>query len=162
MQNFLLISHLVAAAVGVGSITIAEVLYFKFKMMMGGQANPARNSLFRLIFIVERVSLMVLIVSGIALISLGGKDFLEDQKLLAKLVILIILLFDSRGWKSSHVPVPLWSAVSLTSWYVVFVLGAWRTLDISFAAGMLSYVIVLTFVFFGLNLIRKSLGIKTF
>ena len=161
-QNFFLIIHLVAAAVGVGSITLAEVLYFKFKMMIGGQANPARNSLFRLIFIVERVSLMVLIVSGIALISLGGKDFLEDQKLLAKLAILIILLFDSRGWQSNHVPIPLWSAVSLTSWYMTFILGAWRTLDISFGTAMLSYVVTLTFVFMGLNLIRKSLGIKTF
>lgn len=162
MQSFFLIIHLLAAAVGVGSITLAEVLYFKFKMMIGGQANPARNSLFRLIFLVERVSLMALILSGFALIFLGGGDLFEDQKLLAKMVILIILLFDSRGWQSSHVPIPLWSAVSLTSWYMTFILGAWRTLDTSFGTIMLIYVVILAFVFLGLDLIRKALGIKTF
>ncbi len=163
------IIHLLGVVLGVGSATITDILFFKFvkdKHITGREAK-LMDTLSKIIWI----SLIILIVSGFALYFNSMDRLNESGKFLTKTVGLLVLTinglilgyfirpkltkidFSNNGvsrFGLSHLVnrrMRIWAtvcgAISISSWYFIFILGGLRGVTFSAKSGLITYGIVI-------------------
>ena len=95
--TFLIIIHLIGTVLGVGGATFAEIFYFKAKK--DGVIEPLEVDYLRTAYFVLRIGLFILIISGFGFLLfyrlIGAGEVLLNQKLWAKLGIVVILVFNA-------------------------------------------------------------------
>lgn len=154
--------HIVGVALGVGGATFAEIFFLK--SIRDGEVDPIESSFMKVTYRVLRYGTLLLVISGFGFLLwyrfTNQMSLLYEDKLWAKLTIIIILLMGAIGWETRKVPFWLGSTVSFTSWYAALVLGAWRGLDASYFTIMVGYIVAVGLVALILKVIRKKLGIQ--
>jgi hypothetical protein len=157
------ITHLVGTALGVGGATLAEVFYLK--CLKDGQVDPTESDLLKTIYLVLRIGLVLLVLSGFGYLvfyRLAGLEmYLYSSRLWAKLTITLTLLLGVAAWQAKLVSAKIGGGLSLASWYAALILGAWRLpASISYWQIMAVYFLLAMAVTVVLALIRKLAGVK--
>lgn len=143
--EFILISHIVGMALGVGGATIADVFYIKFLKHFRLSATEAE--VLHTIHQFTWFALALIVLSGVGL-YIPKADLLNQSSLFpAKMIVILVIIINgallnllisprliriSFGEKHAHEVGELhslrkwsfaFSAVSLVSWYTAFILG---------------------------------------
>lgn len=167
--------HLFGVILGVGSATITDILFFKFvqnKHITGKEAK-----LMDILSSVIWVALFILVISGIMLYIPSMDRLNESGKFLTKAVGLLVLILnglclgyfvrpkltkidfsnnDVSRFGLSHLvnrKMRRWAtvcgAISISSWYFIFILGGLRGVTFPVTHGLIGYAIILTCAIIG-------------
>lgn len=163
-HTFLIVVHLIGAALGVGGATFAEI--FLLKAVRDGEIDPVESSFMQVTYRVVRVGLFLLILSGFGFLILyrftGLEERLYSPLLWSKLSIVVVILINAILLQARHIPLWLGSALSFASWYAAMLILPLRPaiMPISYLEIMGWYVVSVAVVAVALSIIRRSLGIK--
>lgn len=145
LRTFLVIAHVVGTVLGVGGTTYADVYFLKNLIAKKGAGEDTEA--IRVAVLMIRVGLVLLLVSGFAIITLwrvgGNQDRLFNERFLAKMSIVLIILFNGILLETKKIPIYIAGPVSTVSWYSALVLGIWRGLDLPYLLIMLFYFAVI-------------------
>lgn len=153
--------HAFAAAVGVGATTVTDVLFFKF--LKDFKISKGEKSIMDTMSHIIWVALGVLILTGIGLYIPASESLLVSSKFLVKVCVVALITlnglllnfiispwltridFDElnpyKGESRVYRKISFASgAVSISSWYIVFLLGSLRSIPLTFKSGLLVYV----------------------
>lgn len=153
--------HALAAAVGVGATTVTDILFFKF--LRDFKISKGEKSIMDTMSHIIWVALGILIVTGIGLYLPASEELLHSSKFLVKVVAVVVITlnglllnfiispwltridFDgvnpNEGEPRRYRKLSFASgAISISSWYIVFLLGSLRSIPLTFEAGLLIYV----------------------
>lgn len=176
--------HALAAAVGFGAVVVTDTLFFKFlkDFRISAKEKDVLDTVSRLIWAI----IFILFVTGAALYLSAPLDYLAKSKFLVKLCVfavvvingcvlnmfispyLVKLSFNEDAHELIHNPrmrvlrrIAFASgAVSMISWFVVFILGSIRSIPVSFPHGLLYYLALLTIAILGSQLFAMRLTKK--
>ncbi len=167
-ENFRLfgLAHVLFMAIGVGGVTITDVLFFKFLRdhIITKDELSVMNTLSKVIW----VAIGGAVLSGLGLFLPDREGLLESSKFLAKMTIFAIVLINGAllnfwiapqmtnifsgkknlGSSKLHLIRKFafaLGAISIISWYSVFFLGAWRRLEFDYSH-IIGFYLVLLFV----------------
>lgn len=152
--QYLIMFHLLGAAIGVGSATVADILFIKF--IKDFRISEMEASVLKTISQVIWLALAVIVLSGIGLFLSHAEDLLDNAKFLVKMIVVAVII--ANGAFLNLVVTPklvemsfkegmglgldkfrferraafAMGAVSLTSWYATFILGVARGISINF------------------------------
>lgn len=161
-KKIVVIFHALAAALGVGATTVTDILFFKFlkDFRISKEEKSIADTMSHIIW----VALGILIVTGIGLYLPRAMDLAESSKFLVKVVIVAVIALN--GLVLNFIVSPRLTnivfgsgkgglgseprlyrklsfasgAVSIVSWYCVFILGSIRSIPVSFRVGLLVYI----------------------
>lgn len=157
MYTFLIISHIIGTALGVGGATFVEI--FLLKSLKDGKVDPVEGSFLKVTYVVMRVALVILILSGFGFLLLyrigGEEELLYSEALWAKMTIILVLVVNTLLLQTRKIPLWLGSSLSLTSWYAALVIGAWHDIPYSFFEILIGYVVIVLIMAGILEFIRK-------
>lgn len=163
IYTWLIIVHLIGAALGVGGATFIEI--FLTKSLMDGVIEPMESSFLKVVYRVVRVGLVFSLFTGFGFVILyiaNGQEFkLYNPVLWAKLTVISIIAVNAILLQMHKISLWLGSAFSFISWYAALIIGVFLTnsTKLSYLQIMLFYVL---FVFIGgfiLDAIRKRFGV---
>ena len=150
----ILILHLIAAAIGLGTATITDVFFFKF--LKDFKISELEASVLNALSQVIWFALALIILTGIGLYLPASERLLDSSKFLVKMIVVAIMVVNgaflnllispklvhiSFGESHEHQSGELrklrklafaLGAISITSWYSAFILGALHKLSFSF------------------------------
>ena len=154
--NFIALIHLLAAAVGLGGATIADVLFFDFLRDL--KISEKEKGVLHVLSQIIWFALGLIILSGLGLYLPQSLLLNSSPKFLAKVAIALVIVINgaflnllispklvriSFREKHEHQSGELirlrklafaLGAISLISWYAAFILGFMRNLDLGFGA----------------------------
>jgi uncharacterized membrane protein len=166
-KDLIVMIHTFAAAIGVGAATIADVFFFKF--LKDFRISEEESNILKIISNIIWVTLAAIVLSGLGLYLPEMAALNNNPKFLVKVIGVIVLILNgavlnliiaprliniSFGAKHRHTPGELHlsrkfafalGAISITSWYFVFFLGAVRQLAFSFSQILSAYLALLIF-----------------
>src|SRR3989338_1412986 len=150
----ILILHLIAAAIGLGTATITDVFFFKF--LKDFKISELEASVLNALSQVIWFALALIILTGIGLYLPASERLLDSSKFLVKMIVVAIMVVNGAflnllispklvhiSFCESHehqsgelrklrkLAFAL-GAISITSWYSAFILGALHKLSFSF------------------------------
>ena len=150
----ILILHLIAAAIGLGTATITDVFFFKF--LKDFKISELEASVLNALSQVIWFALALIILTGIGLYLPASERLLDSSKFLVKMIVVAIIVVNGAflnllispklvhiSFCGSHehqsgelrklrkLAFAL-GAISITSWYSAFILGALHKLSFSF------------------------------
>jgi len=160
-KSFVVFFHALAAAIGVGATTVTDVLFFKF--LKDFKISKGEKSIMDTMSHIIWVALGVLIITGIGLYLPASENLLLSSKFLVKVCIIAVITlnglllnfiispwltridFDeanpNKGESRVYRKLSFASgAISISSWYIVFLLGSLRSIPLTFESGLLIYV----------------------
>ncbi|OGD89728.1 hypothetical protein A3D07_03795 [Candidatus Curtissbacteria bacterium RIFCSPHIGHO2_02_FULL_42_15] len=151
--------HVLGTALGVGGSTFAEI--FAIKFAKDKKIDIFEHEILKVCITVIRIGLIILTFSGLGLLVLWrmkllGSDVFYSGRFLAKMTILLILIFIALLMNFRFVNLKLGSAISTASWYAAMILGIWRGLHASYFAIMLGFGVFVVLVYFLLEYARKT------
>lgn len=165
LGDLFLILHLVGVVFGLGSASIGDIVFLR--ALRAGRITRENFATIEVVGRLVWVGLGILILSGIGLVwyhFANIPDWVIPAKLWAKLTLVLVitangLLIHSRILPLIHASLdqplemtPLGrslrlagtsGAISLTSWWVTFVLGGFRSLDLDYGTIMAIYAMLL-------------------
>jgi len=182
LRHIITIFHLFGVVLGLGAATISDILFFKFlkDYKISGDEDETLTTLSQVIWF----ALGILIITGLALYIPGADRLAESGKFLAKMSVLGVLVIN--GFLLNILIAPTLTrmsfvedephekdefrklrklsfalgAVSMTSWYFVFVLGALRGITFPFSKLILIYVVLLVGAVVGSQFFGKMMTKK--
>lgn len=180
-KGLIVILHALSAAIGVGATTVTDVLFFKF--LKDFKISDSEKNIMDTMSHIIWVALGLLIITGIGLYVPRGSELLGSSKFLVKMVAVgvitlngLVLNFvvsprltslvfgkakDVNDTSSEHVYRKISfasGAISISSWYTVFILGSLRSIPVSFSVGLWLYVAILCVAIVGSQIYDKKLS----
>lgn len=177
----IVIIHALAAAVGVGATTVTDVLFFKF--LKDFKISQTEKSVMDTMSHIIWVALGVLIITGIGLYLPRTLELAESSKFLVKTVAVAVITLNgfvlnfivsprltsivfNGDEKKILTPRQLFykkiafvtGAISISSWYIVFILGSLRAIPLTFKTGLALYVGIVLFAIVMGQVYRKKLS----
>lgn len=157
-KTIIIITHAIFAAIGLGTATISDVTFFKF--MKDGKIDAHETPLLDMLTRIMWVALLGLIITGIMLYFSNPAVYSVSSKFIVKMFIVGIIALNGifltlylhkrmleinfltkrnrmvkrLGFASG--------ALSIISWYVVFILGSIRSIPYSIETGLLFYLVL--------------------
>ncbi len=159
---WLIIFHLIGAALGVGGATFIEI--FLTKALMDGVVDPTESSFLKVVYRVVRVGLVLSLFTGFGFVILyiaHGQFFkLYNPVLWAKLTVVSIIAINAILLQMHKISLWLGSAFSFISWYAALVIGVFLTnsTKLSYVEIMLFYILSVILGGFILDATRKKFG----
>ena len=171
--------HALAAAIGVGAATITDIFFFKF--LKDYKISESENNIMSTLSSVIWIALGVLVLTGIGLFIQNQEVLMQSSKFLTKVVAVLVLIINGAmlnlvvspklmditfGEEYSHMKGELHfmrklafalGGISISSWYVVFLLGSLRKIPISTGTGIAIYVVILGLAIAGSQLFDRYL-----
>lgn len=182
-KSIIIFFHALSAAIGVGAATVTDVLFFKF--LKDYRISHMEKSIMDNLSGVIWVALGLLIVTGLGLFLPESERFLASSKFITKMVAVAVvtvnglflnLIISPRitdiqfgkeaDPKHEHHAGELkvmrklafaFGAISITSWYTIFLLGSLRSIPIESGTGILVYAGVLILAIVGSQFYDKFL-----
>ena len=164
-KGLIVLLHGIAAAIGVGGATITDTLFFKY--LSDKKISKEEASTLKTLSTLIWFALGLLVLTGVGLYMPEKETLLQTPKFLAKMIAVAVLIvngvalnfivspkitkinFDDqepiRDIKNDilrHVAFAL-GAVSIISWYFVFILGSLRSTNMTFDNIILIYLLAL-------------------
>lgn len=153
IHTLLLMAHILGTTLGVGGATISDLLFFR--STQDGRIEAKEWEILKMVSVVIWVGLLLAVASGLGFLveyamTPEKTQYLANPKIWAKLTIVGIIFANGLllHWKlfpifESMVGRPMGEsrfvknmtlvftsgAISITSWYTVFIMGAWRGLS---------------------------------
>lgn len=164
---FAIVGHLIGVAVGVGSATVSDVLFFRFlkDYRISRQEERVLNVLHPLFW----GALVLLVLTGAVLYLHDAAYYAVNPRFQLKVIVVTVIMVNGLllnvvvsprlrrisfgGSHTGHHPGELHhlrhmafalGAISITSWYSALVLGALGMLRFTFAQGIAAYLALLT------------------
>ena len=154
--------HIFGAILGVGGITFAEIFYFK--SAKDNIINETESSFLKTTYFVLRIGTILLVLSGFGFLVyyrfIGSEELLYNSQLWTKLTIVIVIALNAVLLQAKKMPAWLGSPISLVSWYATMLLGIFRNVEMSYLQTMTIYIVMIIFVGFVLDYIKRILNIK--
>lgn len=151
IKTLLVIAHLFGLALGAGGAWTSDALFFR--STRNGKISKSENKLLSQASVVVWVGLAILIVSGIGLFLQNPDRYAESTKFWSKMTIVAIiavngLIFhffhkkslEKSQYKSNAILVS--GVVSMVSWASALILGAFRSVPLSYLEIMGIYLLI--------------------
>lgn len=157
--------HALAAAIGVGAATITDIFFFRF--LKDYRISESEHSIMNTLSGVIWVALGLLVLTGIGLYIPQAETLGESSKFITKVVAVCVLIVNgimlnllvsprlmeiTFGEEHDHMKGELhfmrrlafaFGGISISSWYVVFLLGSLRSIPIRAGSGIAIYILIL-------------------
>jgi hypothetical protein len=164
-KEFIIGLHLLASAIGLGSVTVTDVLFNKFLRDL--RISEKESDVLKTISEVIWVALALIVLSGLGLFLSNPDYYLTSDKFMVKMIVILVLIINGAllnliiepklllipfGGTHHHEAGELirlrklafaLGAISIISWYSAFILGLFRTAPISFWGLLSVYVFLL-------------------
>lgn len=172
--KFFTILHLLGVALGVGAATITDIFFFGF--LKDYKISFEESRIMKMLSNVIWFALGLLVLSGIALFLPKSEELIVSGKFLTKMFAILVLIINGfilnivispklmsisfieeynphgdRFYFIRKLSFAL-GAISITSWYFIFILGALRGMTISFIPLVLGYIGLLVLAVIGSQL----------
>ncbi len=158
----ILLLHGIGAAVGLGAAVVTDFLFFKF--LQDGKVSIFEDDVMRTLSRIIWFALGIMVLSGIGLFLPRAEELAESSKFLVKMIALGVIILNGVALnlvitpqltkidfsKDIHLLPPqtrrmrklafALGAVSITSWFTVFILGSMRSVTLSFGDLLILYV----------------------
>lgn len=167
LHTILFIGHIIGVALGAGGATTTDFLFLT--VLRNGRIETAEYRLIKVASGIVTAGLLLLVATGIGLIILSGS---VNQRFFAKMTIVLVAAlngsllhlkmfpllgksahkrqhFHFNGFAQKLPRLSIFGAVSAVSWYAALILGAWRTLNLSYAQILISYTIIVLLAMLG-------------
>ncbi|HXK35040.1 MAG TPA: vitamin K epoxide reductase family protein [Candidatus Paceibacterota bacterium] len=169
-KSFIVVFHALAAALGVGAVTVANILFFQF--LRDSRISEEEAGVFRSLSQTIWLALGLFVISGIGLYLPESIALLTSAKFLAKLIVTGVILINglllnvfvaprlthiSFGETHPHQIGELrrlrrlafgLGAVSIVSWYSIFILGSLSNLALPLGQILGVYFLLVIFGIF--------------
>lgn len=163
-REVLLVIHIIGTVLGVGGATISDLIFFK--ATKDEKMDSHEWGILRAVSKVIWVGLALAIISGIGFLL--QMDDISNPKIWAKVTIIGVIFLNGvfLHWKifplfasmvgkkisntqfaENMTTVFTSGAISITSWYIVLILGTWRGLNntLSYWQILCAYIVILMF-----------------
>lgn len=183
-RTIIITLHLIAAAIGLGGATIADIFFFKFlkDFKISESESEILNTLSQVIWF----ALALIVLTGVGLYLPASERLLISPKFLTKIVIVTVLLVNgailnllispklvqiSFGESHYHESGELHKlrkfafalgAISITSWYSVFILGSLHRAPFSFQQFLGAYFILVAVAVIGSQIMERKFSRQSF
>lgn len=159
------ILHLLGVALGAGGAYVSDVIFLS--AIKDRKIDETEGRMIKLGSTVTWVGLLLLIVSGVLLVTTDVAGYLASSKFQLKMLIVGVLTINGIIFHWRHIPLLEYlggkqlrmskkyiersnsmymsGAISVVSWTAAIVLGALRGLPVSFVAGVVIYLLVCGF-----------------
>lgn len=161
-KTVIVILHALAAALGVGTATVTDVFFFRFlkDYRISESEHASMNTLSNVIWF----AIGMIVITGVGLFIPRSAELLESSKFLIKIVavgvviangVLLNLVVSPRmmqidfGAEEGQMSGNLrfmrrlsfaLGGISITNWYLIFILGSLKSIPIPFGTALLVYV----------------------
>lgn len=171
------IVHNIGFILGLGSATITDIFFFRF--LKDGVISQEEKETMDTLTNVIWVGLAILIVSGLALFLPEQARLAVSSKFLLKVVVVGVIVFNGillnmfvgphmrRLSFEGTLPARRFrrfafalGGISFTSWYLAFLLGSLRTINIDFALALIGYAIIILGVIVGSQIAERYVTYK--
>lgn len=163
----IVILHALGAAVGVGAATVTDIFFFRF--LRDYRISKGEHELMKTLSNIIWFALGLIVVTGIGLFIPRSAELLQSSKFLIKIVAVGVVIVNgvflnllvsprlmeiSFGEGHDHKSGELkffrklsfaLGAISITSWYTIFVLGNLKSIPVDFRAALGLYILLLCF-----------------
>ncbi|MDQ5883129.1 MAG: hypothetical protein QG654_40 [Patescibacteria group bacterium] len=163
--------HAFAAAIGVGAATVTDIFFFKY--LKDYKISESEHKTMETLSGVIWVALGLLVLTGIGLFVPNSETLLESSKFLTKVVAVLVLILNGImlnllvspklmeiTFGEEHHPMKgelhfmrklafALGAISISSWYVIFILGSLKSIPVSVGTGISLYVLLLVLAIVG-------------
>ncbi|MEZ4103013.1 MAG: vitamin K epoxide reductase family protein [Candidatus Paceibacterota bacterium] len=164
-KGIIVFFHAFAAAIGVGAATITDIFFFKY--LKDYKISESEHKTMETLSSVIWVALGVLVLTGIGLFIPQSEILSHSSKFLTKALAVLVLILNgvmlnlsisprmmeiTFGDDFSHQKGELHfmrklafalGAISITSWYTIFILGSIRSIPVSTGTGVFAYILLL-------------------
>lgn len=178
-KGLIVLVHALAAAVGVGATTVTDVSFTRY--LKDFRIDQIESANMRMYSQVIWLALGVLILTGIGLYLPEAARLGESSKFLVKVIAVGVITLNgivlnlfvtprltgmsfaaykrdlSPALRKARTIMFASGAVSLASWYLVFILGSLRSIPLTFGMGLVGYVGVLVAAIVGSQMYEKQI-----
>lgn len=158
-KSVIIILHAIGAAIGVGTATLSDFTFFNF--LKDGSISAKESSVFRIFTRTIWIALAILVLSGIALFLSDPGTYTQSAKFIVKMIIVLVLVlnglfmtfflhgnmrfitFASKKHRMIKRVSFASGAISISSWYLAFLLGSFRSIPITVGTALLVYLGIL-------------------
>lgn len=157
-KTIIIIAHALFAALGVGAATVSDFMFFKF--MKDGKIDSGETPVLDTLTSSIWFAIGGLLLTGICLFMTNPELYLSSSKFMVKVIIvgfiilngvfltlylhkrMLYINFLTPGNRTVKRLGFASGALSIVSWYIVFILGSIRSIPYSFASGLLMYIVL--------------------
>ena len=158
-KSIIIITHAISAAIGLGAASVSDVLFFNF--LDDGDITNKETPILDLMTKIMWFAIYMLIITGVMLFLSDPQGYANSPKFIVKMLIVFIITINGLIMtKSLHKYMQKLTfitavhrrvkriafasgAISITSWYLSFILGSIRSIPFSVVTGLALYGIVL-------------------
>lgn len=175
----IIIIHALAAAVGVGTATITDIFFFKF--LRDYKISESEKNLLDTLSNVIWFALGIIILTGIGLYLPASERLAESSKFLTKVVAVAVVTINGVFLNLVVSPKMLemdfsnsemsqksgtrfmrrlsfaLGGISISSWYIIFVLGSLKSIPVPFKTAVILYGLVLCFAVVATQLLDRKM-----
>lgn len=175
----IIIIHALAAAVGVGTATITDIFFFKF--LRDYKISESEKNLLDTLSNVIWFALGIIILTGIGLYLPASERLAESSKFLTKVVAVAVVTINGvflnlvvspkmleMDFSNSEISQKSGTrfmrrlsfalgGISISSWYIIFVLGSLKSIPVSFKTAVILYGLVLCFAVVATQLLDRKM-----
>lgn len=161
-KTLFVILHALVAAIGLGSVVVTDTLFFQY--LKDFKISPKEEETMRTISRLVWVIIGLLFITGLALYLTAPLDYIAKAKFVVKMVIFVVIVLNgfvlniwitpvlrkiafghvdhqpSRHLRLMRRIAFASGAISLISWFSVFLLGSLRSIPVGVMTGLLVYV----------------------
>lgn len=164
-KTLFVILHALVAAVGLGSVVVTDTLFFQYlkDFKISIKEEETMRTISRLVWVI----IGLLFITGLALYLTAPLDYLAKAKFIVKLVIFVVIVLNGvmlniwitpvlRKISFGHVDKQpsrylrimrriafASGAISLISWFSVFILGSLRSIPVGVGLGLAAYAVLI-------------------
>lgn len=163
-KTIIIILHALGAAIGVGTATVTDIFFFRF--LRDYRISASEHETMKILSNIIWFALGLIVITGIGLFVPDVARLSHSAKFLTKVVGVAVIIVNgaflnlmvsprlmeiSFGGEHEHVGGELHvlrklafalGAISISSWYVVFVLGMLKSIPVSFGTGVSIYALI--------------------
>jgi hypothetical protein len=159
-KSIFIILHALAAAVGLGATTVTDALFFDF--LKDFTISEKEQNVMKILSRVLWMALGMMVLTGIALFLSDPARYSISSKFLTKMIIVIVIILNGlllniflhprllrMTFEEMHpdrfiTRIAFASgAMSLISWYTVFILGSIRSIPVNVGIGIAIYGVLI-------------------
>lgn len=171
-KAIIIILHAFGAALGIGSATVSDILFFR--SLKDGKISQGESSTLKVMTRLVWIALSLIILTGLMLLLSDIPKYLASSKFIVKMIIvgiltlngiIITLVMHKRMKDMSFVTRRhrifkrigfAQGALSVSSWYLAFLLGSLRSIPYTVKEGLGIYLIILLLAVSGSQIMYSS------
>lgn len=178
-RTVIIVLHALSAAVGLGAATVTDVFFFRF--LKDYRISAGENGMMKILSNIIWFALGMIVVTGVGLFIPESERLLDSAKFLTKVVAVGVVIVngiflnllvaprlvditfrESHDHKSGELHFLrklsfALGAVSIVSWYTIFILGSIKSIPLSVGAAIALYALLLCFAVTASQLMDKKM-----